>query len=192
MKRKLLTTLSAASLCLVPLAAGAQTAQQGGQAQFQAFQKAQQQHWTKTADQRQQVMIKQHELAATILNPKSTEEELLKKQRELQDARDGLEREQLTFEYQMKKKYPEIMESYGMMGYGMGRGYGMGPGMMGGYGMAPGMMGYGLAPRWPGSGQGPMGPGMMGGRGPGMMQDQGGMMGPGSPGGQGMPQGQGQ
>ena len=114
-----------------------------------------------------------------MVNPKAKEDELLKKQRELQDVRAKLEKEQLVYMYQMRQKYPEVMGSYGMgcgmpgggygMGYGMmGGGYGMGYGMMGGgYGMGPCGMGYGM----PGGGYG-MGHGMGGGyhhMGPGMM-----------------------
>jgi hypothetical protein len=130
-----------------------------------------------------------------MLNPKTTEDELLKKQQELQEARNKLEKEQLAFRFKMNKKYPEVMESYGMMGYGMGSGMmGDGYGMMGGYGMGQGMMGggYGMGPCGGGYGRMGggygMGPGMMGG---GMMGGQG-MMGPGSMVNQRMMQGQGQ
>jgi len=156
MKGKLLTGMLAGLLCFAPLTVLAQTGQpEGGQNQYQAFQEAQQQYWSKTADLRQQVLLKQYELAALMVNPKAKEDELLKKQRELQDVRAKLEKEQLVFSYQMKRKYPEVMGSYGAMGSGMmGGGYGMGSGMMGGgYGMGSGMMGGGYG----------MGPGMMGG-----------------------------
>jgi len=63
-----------------------------GQRQYQAFQEAQQQYWSKTADLRQQVLLKQYELAALMVNPKAKEDELLKKQRELQDVRAKLEK----------------------------------------------------------------------------------------------------
>ena len=156
MKGKLLTGMLTALLCFAPLTVLAQTGQpEGGQNQYQAFQEAQQQYWSKTADLRQQVLLRQYELAALMVNPKSKEDELLKKQRELQDVRAKLEKEQLVYMYQMKRKYPDVMGSYGTMGSGMmGGGYGMGSGMMGsGYGMGPGMMGGGYG----------MGPGMMGG-----------------------------
>ena len=179
MKGKLFAGLLTAALCFAPFPVMAQSGQpESGQNQFQAFQEAQQQHWRKTADMRQQLRLKKLELAAMMVNPKSTEDELLKKQRELQDARGILEKEHLAFLYQMKKKYPEAMEYHGMMGYSMGmkpcdmgcgmmgRGHGMGHGMMGCHHMGPGMMGYGM-------GMGPCGMdhGMMGGHhmGPGMM-----------------------
>ena len=180
MKGKLLTGMLTALLCFMPFTVLAQTGQpESGQKQYQAFQEAQQQYWSKTADLRQQVLLKQYELAAMMVNPKAKEDELLKKQRELQDVRAKLEKEQLVYMYQMRQKYPEVMGSYGMgcgmpgggygMGYGMmGGGYGMGYGMMGGgYGMGPCGMGYGM----PGGGYG-MGHGMGGGyhhMGPGMM-----------------------
>jgi len=156
MKGKLLTGMLTGLLCFAPFTVFAQSGQtESGQKQYQAFQEAQQQYWSKTADLRQQVLLKQYELAALMVNPKAKEDELLKKQRELQDVRAKLEKEQLVFSYQMKRKYPEVIGSYGTMGYGMmGGGYGMGPGMMGGgYGMGYGMTG----------GQHHMGPGMMGG-----------------------------
>jgi hypothetical protein len=170
MKGKLLTGLLAASLCFAPWTVVAQDRQpESGQTRYEAFREAQQQQWRKTADLRQQVLLDRSELTTMLVNPKTTEDALLKKQRELQESRAKLEKEQLLFLYQMKRKYPEVMESYGMMGYGtgmgaygmMGGGYGMGPGMMGygmgtGYGMGPGMMGYGM-----GTGCG-MGYGMMG------------------------------
>lgn len=172
MKGKLFTGILAAVLCFSPLTVVAQNGQpESGQNQFQAFREAHQQHWRKTADMRQQVRLKELELATMMVNPKSTEDELLKKQRELQDVRANLEKEHLTFMYQMKQKYPEVMESHSMMGYGMGmgpcgmgsgmigRGHGMGHGMMGGHHMGAGMMGGGH-----GMGMGPcgMGYGMMG------------------------------
>ena len=169
MKGKLLTAMLTALLCFAPFPVLAQTGQpERGQRQYQAFQEAQQQYWSKTADLRQQVLLKQYELAALMVNPKAKEDELLKKQRELQDVRAKLEKEQLVYMYQMRQKYPEVMGSYGM-GCGMpGGGYGMGYGMMGGgYGMGPCGMGYGM----PGGGYG-MGHGMGGGyhhMGPGMM-----------------------
>ena len=182
MKEKLLAGLLTTLLCLAPFTAMAQTGKtESGQDRYQAFQEAHQQHWTKTADLRQQVLLKQYELAATMVNPKATEDALLKKQQELQNARNKLEKENLVFMYQMGRKYPEVMQSYGMMGYGMGMGsYGMGYGMMGGgYGMGPGMMGYGMGMGTCGMGYGMMGggygmgPGMTGGyhhhMGPGMM-----------------------
>lgn len=159
MKGRMLIALLAASMCFAPLTFAAQTGQPAnGQSQFQSFWEAQQQHWQDTAKLRQQVVLDQYELATLMLNPKTTQDALLKKQREWQEARAKLEREQLVFAFRTRQKYPEVAESYGMMGYGMG-GYGMGYGMMGGYGMGPGMMGYG------------MGYGMMGGygMGPGMM-----------------------
>ncbi|MGB7970517.1 MAG: hypothetical protein WCF31_00965 [Candidatus Deferrimicrobiaceae bacterium] len=180
MKGKLLTGMLTGLLCFAPFTVLAQTGQpESGQKQYQAYQEAQQQYWSKTADLRQQVLLKQYELAALMVNPKAKEDELLKKQGELQDVRAKLEKEQLVFSYQMKRKYPEVMGSYGTMGYGygmgsgmMGGGYGMGPGMMGGgYGMGPCGMGYGTK----GGGYG-MGHGMTGGQhhmGPGMMGDWG-------------------
>ena len=163
MKGKLLTGMLTALLCFAPLTVLAQTGQtESGQKQYQAFQEAQQQYWSKTADLRQQVLLKQYELAALMVNPKSKEDELLKKQRELQDVRAKLEKEQLVYMYQMRRKYPDVMESYGMSCGMMGGGYGMGCGMMGGYGMGPCGMGYGM----PGGGYG-MGHGMGGGYGMG-------------------------
>jgi len=162
MKGKLLTGMLTGLLCFAPLTVLAQTGQpESGQNQYQAFQEAQQQYWSKTADLRQQVLLKQYELAALMVNPKAKEDELLKKQQELQDVRAKLEKEQLVFSYQMKRKYPEVMGSYGAMGSGMmGGGYGMGSGMMGGgmgYGTMGGGMGYGTM-----GGHHHMGPGMMG------------------------------
>jgi len=173
MKEKLLTGMLTALLCFAPFTVLAQTGQpDSGQKQYQAFQESQQQYWSKTADLRQQVLLKQYELAALMVNPKAKEDELLKKQRELQDVRAKLEKEQLVYMFQMRRKYPEVMGSYGM-GYGMTGGYHhMGPGMMGGgYGMGPCGMGYGM----PGGGYG-TGHGMTGGyhhMGPGMMGDWG-------------------
>lgn len=172
MKGKLLTGMLTALLCFAPITVLAQTGQpESGQKQYQAFQEARQQYWSRTADLRQQVLLKQYELAALMVNPKSKEDDLLKKQRELQDVRAKLEKEQLAYMYQMRRKYPEVMGSYGM-GYGMMGGYGMGYGMMGGgYGMGSCGMGYGMT----GGGYG-MGHGMTGGyhhMGPGMMGDWG-------------------
>lgn len=172
MKGKLLTGMLTALLCFAPITVLAQTGQpESGQKQYQAFREAQQQYWSRTADLRQQVLLKQYELAALMVNPKSKEDELLKKQRELQDVRAKLEKEQLAYMYQMRRKYPEVMGSHGM-GYGMMGGYGMGYGMMGGgYGMGSCGMGYGMT----GGGYG-MGHGMTGGyhhMGPGMMGDWG-------------------
>ncbi|MGE5247814.1 MAG: hypothetical protein ACM3L8_05660 [Verrucomicrobiota bacterium] len=173
MKGKLLATVLVASMCLAPLAAMAQDRQpDNGQLQYQKFQEARQQQWRRTAELRQQVLLERSELATMMVNPKTTEDALLKKQRELQESRAKLEKEQLLFLYRMKRQYPEIAESYGLTGYGMGMGpYGMGYGMMGGaYGMGPGMMGYGMGTGPCGMGYG-MGYGMSGGyhMGPGMM-----------------------
>lgn len=174
MKGNLLAGLMAALLCFAPFTVMAQTGQpESGQGRYQAFQEAHQQHWAKTADLRQQVLLKQYELAAAMVNPKVSEDTLLKKQQELQDVRSKLEKEQLVFMYQMRRKYPDITQSYGMMGSGMGMGScGMGYGMMGGgYGMGPGMMGSGMGMGACGMGYGygtmgggyGMGQGMMGG-----------------------------
>jgi hypothetical protein len=169
MKGRMLVGLLAASVCFAPLAAAAQTSPPAkGQNQSQSFWEAQQRHWQDTAKLRQQVVLDQYELATMMINPKTTEDALLKKQREWQEARAKLEREQLVFAFQTRQKYPQVADSYGMMGYGMGYGgygmggYGMGYGMMGGYGMGPGMMGYGM-----GYGGYGMGPGLMGGYGMG-------------------------
>jgi hypothetical protein len=193
MKGRMLIGLLAASLCFAPATFAAQTAPPAnGQNQFQSYWEAQQQHWQKTAKLRQQVVLDQYELATMMINPKTTEDALLKKQREWQEARAKLEREQLVFQFQIRQKYPELADSYVMMGYGMGgygMGYGMGPGMMGygmggygmGYGMGPGMMGYGM-----GYGGYGMGPGMWGGYGAGHGRTRGGYpMGPGMMGGYG-------
>jgi hypothetical protein len=172
MKKKLFAGLLTATLCFAHLPVMAQSGQpDSGENRFHAFQEARQHHWWKTADMRQQVRLKMLELAAMMANPKSTEDELLKKQGELQGARAILEKEQLSFLYQMKQKYPEVVGSCGMSGHGMGmgpcgmgcgtmgRGHGMGHGAKGGHHMGDGMMGgHGI-------GTGPCGMGhcMMGG-----------------------------
>jgi hypothetical protein len=168
MRATLLVALLAASLAFAPSTVAAQNRQpEGGQTQYQSFQAAQQEHWRKTADLRQQVLLDQAELRAMMINPKTTQDALLKKQGELQESRAKLEKEQLLFLFQMKRKYPDVMEPYGMMGYGAGMGpYGMGYGMMGGYPMGPGMMGYGMGYGMMGYGSGTgcgMGYGMMDG-----------------------------
>jgi hypothetical protein len=180
MKGKLLTGMLTALLCFAPFTVLAQTGKpESGQKQYQAFQEAQQQYWSKTADLRQQVLLKKYELAALMVNPKAKEEELLKKQRELQDVRARLEKEQLVYMYRMKRKYPEVLEHCDRMGHGMGHGmmgYGMGMGSCGmDYGMRHGMTGYGMDMGSCGMGYG-MGRGMTGGHhhmGPGMMGDWG-------------------
>jgi len=194
MKAALFAALLAVSVAFAPWTTGAQSQQaDSGQTRYQSFQTAQQEQWRKTADLRQQVLLDQAELRAMLINPKTTQDALLKKQKELQESRAKLEREQLLYQYQMGRKYPELMESYGMMGYGGGMGYGMGYGMMGygmGYGMGPGMMGYGsgtgcgMGYGMMGGGYG-MGPGAMGGYHMGQGMTGGHPMGPGMMGGTG-------
>lgn len=168
MRGGLLTGLLAVSLCFAPFTVAAQVQShhpESGEAQ--AIQEAHQDHWKKTAGLRQQVRLKQLELAAALANPKATEEELLKKQKELQEGRAELEKEHLVFMVRMHRKYPDFMETHGMTGSGMG----MGCGMMGGGGMGMGCsmmggMGCGMMGGAMGRGMGgghDMGPGMKGG-----------------------------
>jgi len=145
-------------------------------------------HYKDTADLRQKIWTKQHEIATLLSNPKTSKESLLAQQAELQKLINDLQRQQLAFRWDFYQKHPQLApDAYGgafglgmcieggpdtmgpgMMGYGYGAGmmgygsgYGYGPGKMGygsGAGYGPGMMGYGSGYGY-GSGQGMMGPG---------------------------------
>ena len=172
----------------------------------QEYYKAWEQHNADTADLRDKIWVKRHEMATLLADRNTKKEDLLKKQGELQQLINQLQSQELAFRWDMYQKDPSLApDAYGgafgagmcldddRMGdydndYGPGMMGGYGPGMMGGYGPAmmggygPGMMG-GYGPGMMG-GYGPAmmggyGPGMMGGYGPGMMGGYGpGMMGP--------------
>lgn len=101
-----------------------------------------------TADLRQNIWVKQHEMATLLASPKTSKQELLEKQKELQKLMNELQQKELAFRWELDKEFPEMAsDMYGgcygpAMGYGMGMACG-GPGMMGGYGHGSGMMGYG-------------------------------------------------
>lgn len=87
-------------------------------------------HYKDTANQRQEIIVKQHEIATLLVNPKTTKKELLEKQMELQELMNTLQREELSFRWDQHKKYPEMTPDI----YGgclvPAAGYGGGPGMM--------------------------------------------------------------
>ena len=162
---------------------------QKAQEYYQVWQK----HGTDTADLREKIWVKRHEMATLLADRNTKKEDLLAKQAELQKLVNQLQNQELAFRWELYQKDPSLapdayggaygpgmcLDGGGMMG-GYGGGYG--PGMMGGYGggYGPGMMGgYG----------GGYGPGMMGGHGggygPGMMGGCGGGYGPGMMGGTG-------
>jgi Skp family chaperone for outer membrane proteins len=103
-----------------------------------------------TADLRQNIWVKQHEMSTLLASPKTSKKELLEKQKELQKLMNELQRKELAFRWELDKKFPEMApDMYGgcygpAMGHGMGMACG-GPGMMGygGHGYGPGMMGHG-------------------------------------------------
>ena len=195
MKRYLLSAVFVLSALLwAPAAIAAQmqdphhpaAAADNTQSRYQEFRQAQDQQREKTAPLRRMVRQKKHELAALWLSPNAGQEDLLKKQRELQDARAALEREQLAFKFRMKQQgfdfdHYGMRDGYGMrgghdMGHGMGSGTGhgmMGCGMRGG--MHPGMMGQGMMGGSMDSGatDGPMGTGAIGNMEPDMMMEEG-------------------
>lgn len=96
-------------------------------------------HYANTADQRQDILVKQHEMATLLVKTKTTKEELLDKQKELQDLMNSLQREELSFRWDLHKKYPQMApDVYGGC-LGPAAGYG-GPEMMGNGYYGHGMM----------------------------------------------------
>lgn len=131
-------------------------------------------HYADTTDLWQKVWLAKNEMTVLMMNPKTSKEEALKKQKELHKLKGELHEKKLIFRFALKEKFPEMhqymgghgygygmgMGRHGMMGGGMGMGCGMmGPGMMGmghrgmmgyGMGMGCGMMGHGMGmgPGW--------------------------------------------
>jgi len=91
------------------------------------------------ADQQRAILVKKHEMAILLIKTTTTKEELLEKQKELQVLMNALQREMLSFRWEMNKKYPEMtsdmyrgclgsVASFG--GHGMREKGFYGPGMM--------------------------------------------------------------
>jgi hypothetical protein len=87
-------------------------------------------HYTDTANQRQDIIVKQHEMATLLVDSKTTRDELIAKQKELQELVNALQREELVFRWDLHKKYPEMSpDIYGGC-LAPAAGYGDGAGMM--------------------------------------------------------------
>lgn len=97
-------------------------------------------HYSASAEQRQAIVVKQHEIATLLVDPKTSKDALIEKQKELQELMNTLQRDELSFRWDLRQKYPEMASDiyggclapaagYGgaaMMGYGS-----YGPDMMG-------------------------------------------------------------
>jgi hypothetical protein len=106
---------------------------------LKAYDEEMEKHYKSTASQRQEILVKQHEMATLLINTKTTKDELMEKQKELQGLMNTLQREELSFRWDIHKKYPEM--SPDVYGGCLEPAAGSGGAMMG-YGGA-GMMGYG-------------------------------------------------
>lgn len=114
---------------------------------------------------RQEVRSKRLELRALMINPKSTKESLLAKQKEMFQLRDQLATKRLIFRKDLQTKYPELAKFGWGRGFNRGHGRGdFGPGYgRGGYGPRHGRgdfgPGYGRGGYGPRHGRGDFGPG---------------------------------
>lgn len=157
MKKPIVILLTVVLSCLIAAAAWAQHAHHPEKARMgprekptqklppeteEALRAEQAKHAEETAALRRSILVKQHEMAAIFLNPASRLEDLLKKHKELQEIQNELEEQNLTFRWNLSRKYPETatgmmggcMMGGGMMGHGPAAGCMRGRGMMGGAG----------------------------------------------------------
>lgn len=121
---------------------------------LKAYDEEMEEHYKNTTSQRQEILVKQHEMATLLINPKTTKDVVLDKQKELQNLMNSFQRQELSFRWDIYKKYPELTpDMYGGC-LGLVTGY-RGARMMG-YGSCRGMMnpdnydenGPGMMPGW--------------------------------------------
>lgn len=87
-------------------------------------------HYKATADQRQEIVVKQHEIATLLVNSKTTKDELINKQKEMQELMNVMQRDELSFRWDLHQKYPEMAPDLYRGCLAPAAGYG-GPGMKG-------------------------------------------------------------
>jgi len=97
---------------------------------LKAYDEEMEKHSKDTANQRQDILVKQHEMATLLINRKTTKDELMGKQKELQGLMNAWQQEELSFRWDIHKKYPEMTPDVygGCLGTAAGNG---GAGMMG-------------------------------------------------------------
>jgi len=67
------------------------------EAVLKAYGEEMEKHYQDTASRRQEILVKQHEIATMLIDTKSTKEALLEKQKELQGLMNTLQQEELSF-----------------------------------------------------------------------------------------------
>ena len=107
---------------------------------LKAYDEEMEKHDKDTANQRLDILVKQHEMATLLINPKTTKDELMVKQKELQGSMNAWQQAELSFRWDIHKKYPEMTPDVygGCLASAAGNG---GNGMMG---RGNGMMGQGM------------------------------------------------
>jgi len=126
-------------------------------------------HWAwkkfgdETAELREQLWLKRHQMAALLANPETKQEELLAKQQEILDLQGDYQRRSLRFLWELNRRFPGLAQDPygGCYGPAMGLESGPGPGLAPPP-QAPGFgYGGGYRPGYGGSGPEGYGPGAL-------------------------------
>lgn len=80
------------------------------EAKLKAYREEIAKHYKDTAEQRREIAVKQHEMATLLIKTTTTKKELLEKQKELQALMNGMQREELSFRWDIREKYPEMTQ----------------------------------------------------------------------------------
>lgn|GEM_PF-2136664 len=93
-----------------------------------------------TAELREQLWLKRHQMAALLANPETKQEELLAKQQEILDLQGDYQRRSLRFLWELNRRFPGLAQDpYGGC-------YGPAMGLESGPGPVPGGPGFGCGP----------------------------------------------
>ena len=79
---------------------------------LKAYNEEMEKHYKNTASQRQEILVMQHEIATLLINTKTTKDVVLDKQKELQVLMNNLQRQELSFRWDIHKKISGISSGH--------------------------------------------------------------------------------